>query len=170
MHHNIFMRTAFLSLGSNMGNREANLRSAVPRLSTDNVRVSKVSSLYETVPVGETAEPVPNYLNVVVEIQTDLLPDQLLHHTQSVEIAEGRTATYRWGPRVIDIDILLLDDLVIDSVTLSIPHPRMRERAFTLIPLVEIAPLAAMPDGILVNDLLDASDVAEQIIQLVGEW
>ncbi|MEP6755978.1 MAG: 2-amino-4-hydroxy-6-hydroxymethyldihydropteridine diphosphokinase [Chthonomonadales bacterium] len=168
--YNTSMRTVYLSIGSNIGDREANLRSAVARLKRNELQVVTVSSIYETSPVGETAIPVDGYLNIAAKIVTDLEPAELLHHTQSVEIEEGRTPTFHWGPRKIDIDIILFGDLTEETETLSIPHPRMQERAFVLIPLLEIDPKIELPGGVPVKELLDLLDVSGQVVERVGAW
>src|SRR2546423_12958246 len=98
--------TIYLSLGSNVGDREANLRHALDRLNSHSLRITRVSSIYESSPVGETPEPVPDYLNLALQAETILGAEELLDYTQSVESAVGRIPTYRWGPRVIDVDIL----------------------------------------------------------------
>jgi 2-amino-4-hydroxy-6-hydroxymethyldihydropteridine diphosphokinase len=164
------MATAYLSLGSNLGDRAANLREALGRLDKGGaVRVTAVSSLYETAPVGETPEPVPAYLNLVARVETELPPEELLLHTQAVERAGGRAPTFRWGPRVIDIDIALYDAISVVTETLTIPHPRLRERAFVLRPLVEVAPGLRLPDGTTVKSLLGQPVVAAQEVRLWEE-
>jgi 2-amino-4-hydroxy-6-hydroxymethyldihydropteridine diphosphokinase len=141
------MPTAYLSLGSNLGDRAANLRAALESLESAELHITAVSSIVETVPVGETTEPVPDYLNLVAEAETSLPPEALLIHTQSVEKALGRVPTFRWGPRIIDIDILVYDQVTLESERLTIPHPRLFERAFALLPLAELAPDLRFPDG-----------------------
>lgn len=130
------MARIYLSLGSNMGDREANLEEAVNRLE-EKVRVRKVSSLYETEPWGFTDQD--RFLNIVLEGETDLVPPDLLDFTQSVEKAMKRVKTRVYGPRNIDVDILLYGDVEMDEDRLTIPHPKMKERAFVLIPLQEVA-------------------------------
>ena len=109
----------------------------------EGVCVVSRSSLFETRPVGETDQPL--FLNAAAGVETTLSPRELLGLIQKIEKEIGRTPTYRWGPREIDIDILLFDDLVINEEGLTIPHPRMHERAFVLVPLAEIAPEAVHP-------------------------
>lgn len=135
-------RQVFLSLGSNLGDRAGNLRAALSALRREMV-VTRVSSLWDTKPVGEVAQP--DFLNLVVEGRTDLAPTALLSTVKRIERAVGRRPTYRWGPRVLDIDIVLYGDLVVDLPELVIPHPAMVERAFVLAPLAEIAPRAIEP-------------------------
>jgi 2-amino-4-hydroxy-6-hydroxymethyldihydropteridine diphosphokinase len=132
----------YLSLGSNVGDREGNLRAAVAQLRSA-IRVEAVSSLYETEPVGVTDQPA--FLNLAVAAHTDLAPRQLLEAVKRVERRVGRKPTYRWGPRVIDIDIVLYDALILETPELTLPHARLAERAFVLVPLAEIAPEAVEP-------------------------
>ncbi len=131
-----------LSLGSNLGNREANLDAAVSRLATQ-VRIDALSSLYETDPMG--VEEQPAFLNRVVTGTTRLLPADLLKLVKHIEREIGRVETFRWGPRLIDIDIVLFGDLVLSTADLTIPHPEMHHRAFVLVPLAELAPDTTHP-------------------------
>lgn len=129
----------FLSLGSNLGDRRGNLRAAVGALRrTPGVRVTRVSSVYETAPQGVTDQP--DFLNLVVAIETTLAARELLAAVKEIETRLGRTAGRRWGPRVVDIDILLLGDDHIREDGLTVPHPRMLERAFVMAPLAELEP------------------------------
>lgn len=133
--------TAYLGLGSNLGQREANLAQAVHFVSRcRQMQVLRSSSIYETEPWGFTDQPT--FLNAVVEVSTRLEPASLLELAKTVEAEVGREPTFRWGPRLIDVDILLYADQVIhqDNPDLQIPHPRMSERAFVLVPLAELAP------------------------------
>lgn len=161
----VHMLTAYLSLGSNLGEREHNLREAIERLKTKGARVEAVSRVYETAPIGDTQEPVPHYLNCVVRLATSLPPNALLQHTQSVERAGGRVPSFHWGPRSIDIDILLYDGVTIETDSLTIPHPRLVERAFVLRPLADVAPDLVLPDGQALRDLLAKPLVQEQNIE-----
>ncbi len=161
------MPTVYFCLGSNLGDREQNLKNAILALNSNVTRVTAVSSIYESTPVGVTEHPVPDYLNLVVQVETDLSPIELLDATQSVENLGGRTPTFRWGPRTIDIDILLYGDSTVDCERLTIPHPRMKERLFTLEPLLEIVPTACLPDGTEVNMLAIAETVANQKLKLM---
>lgn len=137
---------AFLGLGSNVGERFANLQAAVDALDDDRrTRVDAVSSVYETDPVGGP-EQGPFY-NVAVRVATRRSPRSLLALCQDVETALGRERTVRWGPRTIDVDILLYADQTVSRKDLEIPHPRLTERAFALVPLMEVAPGEALPDG-----------------------
>ena len=137
---------AFLGLGSNVGDRLSALQSAVDLVhARPGVRVDAVSSVYETEPVGGPAQDP--YLNLAVRIATRRSPKRLLAGCQAVEQALGRVRTVRWGPRTIDIDVLLYEQRVVATRRLEIPHPRLTERAFVLIPLIEVAPGATLPDG-----------------------
>lgn len=132
------MKTAYLALGSNIGDREANLRDAVRRLGTEDLRVTRRSSLYETAPRDMLDQP--SFLNAVVEAETSLFPMQLLARIHKIENEMGRRRLTPKGPRNIDIDILFYERSIIDSAALEVPHPRIGERAFVLEPLAEIAP------------------------------
>ena len=132
------MARVFLALGTNLGDRESNLAEAVERLGAC-VTVLQVSPTYETDPWGVLDQP--DFLNQVLEAETDLAPHDLLRCTSAVQEMMGRkTDVVRYGPRLIDIDILFYDDLVFASYSLTIPHPRLVERAFVLVPLADIAP------------------------------
>jgi len=133
----------YLSLGGNIGDRAANLAQAVEQIEAGGVTVSRLSSVYETEPVGLREQPW--FLNLVCAGETGLSPTDLLDMLQKVEARMGRVRTVRWGPRPIDLDILLYGDTILDAPRLTIPHPRMAERAFVLVPLVEIAPEAWHP-------------------------
>ena len=140
------MPVAYLGLGSNLGNRKANLDQAVELLKAHpGIQINKVSSYYETEPVGYTDQP--DFLNAAVEIETELSPRELLNTVLDIENKMGRKRTIRWGPRVIDIDILLYGTGQIEEEGLQIPHPRMMERRFVIEPLSEIAPELKLPDG-----------------------
>jgi 2-amino-4-hydroxy-6-hydroxymethyldihydropteridine diphosphokinase len=135
---------AFIALGSNLGDRERNIRGALGRLEGAGVRVVKVSSLLENPAVGGPGGS-PDFLNAVAELETSLGAHGLLDRLLGVEAELGRVRTVKWGPRVIDLDILLYGDRVIDSPRLSVPHPEMRSRRFVLVPLAEIAPEVVHP-------------------------
>lgn len=135
-------KNAYLSLGSNVGDREANLRNAVTRLGTLG-EVTRVSSFYETEPVEFTEQPW--FLNIAAELHTELAPRQLLTAILKIEGEMGRQRTQPKGPRLIDIDIVLFGSTVISDRELVIPHPAMHERKFVLAPLEEIAAEAQHP-------------------------
>ena len=131
------MSTAFLSIGSNLGNRMGNLKKALSLLSLhQSITVINVSSVYETDPVGFSQQD--DFLNLVCKIETDLSPIALLLYTQTIEQILFRERTIRFGPRTIDVDILTYDAIVMQTDELLLPHPRMSERAFVQIPLHEI--------------------------------
>ena len=139
--------TAYLGIGTNLGDKKANLRAAVMLLDSDeSVKVVAASSLYSTKPVG--VEDQPDFINAVIAVKTTLQPADLLKLCNNIELQLGRVRTIRWGPRVIDIDILLYNDAIIRDNDLIIPHSHMMERVFVLIPLAEIAPDVILPGGI----------------------
>ena len=133
---------AYVGLGSNLGDRLAILRAAVLRLERLG-RIESVSSVYETDPVGY--EDQPPFLNAVVRLRTDLDPGTLLARLLAIEADLGRVRTFPNAPRTLDLDLLLSDDLILDAPNLTLPHPRLHERAFVLAPLAEIAPDVVHP-------------------------
>lgn len=150
---------AYLGIGSNLGDRLANLQAAVDGLNAEvGVRVRASSRVWETDPVG--GPPQPEFLNAVVAVRTELEPLPFLAACQRVEAALGRVRDVRWGPRSIDIDIELLDALTISDALLTVPHPRMTQRGFVLLPLLELNPKATLPDGTRLVDLRLGPDAA----------
>jgi len=128
---------AYIGLGSNLGDRLSNLQWAIDSLNrTEGIAVTALSHVYETAPIGGPEQP--DYLNAAIAIETDRDAGEVMEICLTVEKSIGRTRTVRWGPREIDIDILLYGTLCIESERLTIPHPRMHERAFVLIPLADI--------------------------------
>lgn len=128
---------AYIALGSNMGDREANLMSAIEALDAEpGIRVTGVSGIYETDPVGYTDQPA--FLNMAVAVRTELAPLELLRTQLRLESGLGRIRQVRWGPRTIDLDLLLYDNVRMDQEELTLPHPRMMERAFVLVPLHDV--------------------------------
>lgn len=154
---------AFLSLGANLGDRKATIGAALHALEEGGARMIRRSSFYETAPVGKTDQPW--FLNMAVEVESALSPRDLLALCERVEHALGRVRTERWGPRPIDIDILMYDGVATATPELVLPHPRMTERAFVLLPLLEIAPDATLPDGRPVRAFLD--NVSDQDVRRV---
>jgi len=132
------LKIVYLGLGSNIGDREAMIESALAALDGPDLRLLRKSSLYETEPIGFRDQGW--FLNMVAEFETDLFPKQLLLRMQKVELSMGRVRTIKNGPRNIDIDILLYGNAVVKTGDLEIPHPRYRERRFTLAPLAELNP------------------------------
>ncbi|MGH9660621.1 MAG: 2-amino-4-hydroxy-6-hydroxymethyldihydropteridine diphosphokinase, partial [Bryobacteraceae bacterium] len=131
------MKTVYLSLGSNLGDREMHLQGAIDGLAAAGVRVLRVSPVYETAPVG--GETQPWFLNAVVEAETELMPMQLLARMQRIEHAFGRRRRAPNTPRTLDIDILLFGKTtIVDSARLTMPHPRFHERRFVLAPLADL--------------------------------
>lgn len=142
----------YLGLGTNMGDRQANLEQALGLLG-ERLRIDRVSSIYETEPVGY--ENQPPFLNAVCRGQTDIGPLQLLSLVKGIEATMGRVPNFTDGPRLIDIDIIIFDKLVMVDPELTIPHPRMAERAFVLVPLAEIAPDLVHPfSGESIEDMI----------------
>src|SRR5512134_270292 len=136
------MPVVFVGIGSNLGNRAENCATAIREMSNF-AKISAVSSIYETEPVGR--ENQPDFINCITKIETGLSPYELLLSLLSVENKLGRKHTQKWGPRIIDLDILFYDDLIVDSGELTIPHPRAHLRRFVLEPLSEIAPDFVLP-------------------------
>ena len=148
--------TATLGLGSNVGERLENLRRAVGLLQrAPQIRVIRSSRVYETKPIGP---PQPDYLNAVVQIETTVTPPALLAACRRVEDRMGRVRGERWGPRVIDVDVLTYAREVVDEPGLLIPHPRMHERAFVMVPLLELDDDPALPGGRSARDIRFGSE------------
>ncbi len=151
MSHNIY-----LALGTNTGDRLANLRAAIRSLPPQ-VIVRAESSIYETEPWGYTAQPA--FLNMALHAETDFSALELLTHLKRLEQTLGRVPSFQNGPRLIDMDILFYDDLTLETLTLVIPHPRLHERAFVLVPLMDIAPGLIHPGlGLSVAQLVETVD------------
>jgi len=137
------MSVVYIGIGSNTGDREVNVRTALKRFRQKGIMIKQESSRYETEPWGVRDQP--GFLNMAVQIETELEPEELLQTLKDIETEMGRERTFRWGPRIIDLDILLFDNLVVDGEDLKIPHPLMQERDFVLKPLAEIAPKVKHP-------------------------
>ena len=150
--------TVYLSLGSNMGNRAANLKEAIAALPPQ-MEVKAKSKVYETPPWGYTEQQ--KFLNQVVMVTTYVEPIPLLKHLKRLEVALGRKPTFQYGPRLIDIDILFYDDLIMESDVVAIPHPRLHERGFVLTPMMDIAPDLPHPiNHKTIRELIASCDVS----------
>ena len=150
---------AYLGLGTNLGDRESYLAQALKELGgLPTMEIGAVSSIYETAPVGLTDQP--DFLNLVVSVRTTLSPRELMDALLNIENKMGRVRTVRWGPRVIDLDLLLFGDVRVGVPGLSVPHPRLRERSFVLIPLAEIA-----PDLIFPGEKMTIKKLAEKLLE-----
>lgn len=133
------MTEVLISLGSNVGNRRENINKAIDMLAEyKEIQVTEISSYYETEPIGYVDQE--KFINAVLSLETSYTPWKLLRLLQNIEQALKRKRSVRWGPRTIDLDIIFFGDLIIESKDLTVPHPRLTERAFVLIPLVEIMP------------------------------
>jgi 2-amino-4-hydroxy-6-hydroxymethyldihydropteridine diphosphokinase len=152
----VSVRLGYLGLGSNVGRREAHLRAAVEALPEHGVDVEAVSSLYETEPVGEILDQ-PDFLNAVIRVRTELEPDQLLDVCKAIEVEQGRMfGGPRHGPRPLDVDLLLLGEVELETERLTLPHPEVPSRRFVLEPLLELDPELALPDGTRLDEALEA--------------
>lgn len=132
------MATVYIGIGSNLGKRRYNCEKAIKKIKEKGIVVKKISSMYETKPWGLKEQPL--FINMVVEIETKINPEELLKMLKEIEVEMGRKETLRWGPRIIDLDILLYNNEIIDQEDLKIPHPFLHQRDFVLLPLSEIAP------------------------------
>ncbi len=146
------MPRAYLGLGANLGDRLTSLQRAVDLLAAEGVRASASSRVWETEPVGGPAGQ-PAFLNAVVRVETSLSPEDLLAACHRVESELGRVRDVRWGPRTIDVDVLLYDDVTTTEPDLAIPHPRMTERLFVVLPLLDIDPDPTLPGGVHLLDV-----------------
>lgn len=147
------IRRCFIGLGSNLEDPISQVSEALKELAQiPNTRVLKQSQLYRSDPVGPPGQP--DYINAVAELETELNPNELLDALQSIEQAHQRRRLVRWGPRTLDLDILLIDREQIATERLSVPHPYMHEREFVLYPLAEIAPELQLPNGESLDSLL----------------
>jgi 2-amino-4-hydroxy-6-hydroxymethyldihydropteridine diphosphokinase len=154
----------YILFGSNLGDRRERIESGLRRMEESGVRFTAQSSIYETEPVG--LDDQPWFLNLVARGETTLLPRRLLAACQDAEAAEGRVPTARFGPRTLDVDVLLYGTRQIDEPDFTVPHPRMHERRFVLVPLVEIAADLADPrDGRRFADILAGLDEGKKVLK-----
>jgi 2-amino-4-hydroxy-6-hydroxymethyldihydropteridine diphosphokinase len=163
---------AYIGLGSNLGERESLLKSAIEQLAQlPETRLGRVSSLYDTAPVGELDQP--NFLNAVAQLETALTARQLLWNLLLIERRLGRVrhAAQRYGPRTIDLDLVLFGDQVIDTIDLKVPHPEYHRRAFVLVPLAEIEPKLVHPVlGLTPAELLERVEARPAVRRMSRLW
>lgn len=156
-------RVGYLGLGSNVGDRESHLRAAVTGLRKHGVEVDAISSTYETEPVGEVLEQ-PDFLNAAIRIGTELEPEELLDVCKAIEMEQGRVlGGRRHGPRPLDVDLLLLGDIELETERLTLPHREVTSRRFVLAPLLELDPALALPDGTRLADALDGLGPGQRV-------
>ncbi|MBK8295630.1 MAG: 2-amino-4-hydroxy-6-hydroxymethyldihydropteridine diphosphokinase [Solirubrobacterales bacterium] len=161
-------RTAYLGLGSNIGDRYGHLNAAISALRDHSLAIDAVSSAYETEPVGEILDQ-PDFLNAAVRVTTELDPEALLDLLKEVEAERGReTGLPRHSPREIDIDLLLLGDIEFESERLTLPHREVTSRRFVLVPLLELDPDLTLPSGQRLEDELAALPKADDAVRLAG--
>ena len=159
-------RIGYLGLGSNVGERAAHLRAALDLLPGPGAEVDAVASAYETEPVGEILDQ-PDFLNAAARIRTDLEPLDLLDACKAIEVEQGRMfGGPRHGPRPLDVDVLLLGEIELESERLTLPHPQVTSRRFVLVPLLELDPDLALPDGTRLSEALAALE--GERVQRVG--
>jgi len=157
---------AYIALGANLGDRESSLQEALRRLSADpTLHIREISPVYETAPVGYTDQPA--FLNMTASVETELSPVALLRRLLEIEQAMGRVREFRNGPRNIDLDLLVVDDIEMNTPELVLPHPRMGQRAFVLVPLRDIWP---EEERFPWQRELDAMSLAEEGITQWAEW
>ena len=153
----------YLGLGSNVGDRAGHLRAAVELLAEHGVEVEAVSSSYETEPVGEILDQ-PDFLNAAARISTELEPETLLDVCKAIEVEQGRMfGGPRHGPRPLDLDLLLLGELELETERLTLPHPQVTSRRFVSVPLLELDPELALPDGTSLSEALAALGEGERV-------
>ncbi|MDX6595371.1 MAG: 2-amino-4-hydroxy-6-hydroxymethyldihydropteridine diphosphokinase [Solirubrobacterales bacterium] len=157
------MPTGYLGLGSNVGDSAGHLRAAIELLGERGVEVEAVSSAYVTEPVGEILDQ-PDFLNAAIRIRTELGPEELLDVCKSVEAERGRPfETPRHSPRPLDVDLLLLGDIELQTERLTLPHPEVTSRRFVLAPLLELDPTLTLPDGTRLADALAALPAGQRV-------
>jgi len=159
-------RVGYLGLGSNVGDRESHLRAAVAALGERGVDVQASSSMYETEPVGEVLDQ-PDFLNAAVRISTELEPEDLLDVCKAIEAEQGRMlGGPRHGPRPLDVDVLLLGDLELETERLTLPHSQVSNRRFVIAPLLELDPDLALPGGTRLDEALERLGPGQRVHRL----
>ena len=160
------MTGGFLGLGSNVGDRLAHLRAAVQALPEHGVQVKAASSVYETEPVGEILDQ-PDFLNAAIRIETELGALELLDACKAIEVEQGRMfGGPRHGPRPLDVDVLLLDGVELESERLTLPHAQVTSRRFVLVPLLELDPELRLPDGTALSEALEGLGRGERAVKI----
>lgn len=161
--------TAYIGVGSNLGDRRENMRRAVRLLAEmGEITVKRVAPLYRTAPLG--VEDQPEFFNSVVEVRTALPPRELLARLLKTEASLGRVREKRWGPRLIDLDLLLYDDLQLATPELTLPHPRLTERAFVVVPLSQLVPEMLLPGGFKAVELAGRLQKHQRVEKVAEEW
>lgn len=156
----MYDNTIFLSLGSNIGNRKENLKKAIQFLKKNNIKIKKISSIYETEPIGYKNQPF--FYNLCLVGKTDLKPEKLLKTLKKIEKEIGRKNGIKWGPRIIDIDILFYNNIIFKKRNLKIPHPEILKRKFVLVPLYELNKNYIHPEEkTTIKDLFKKTDLKE---------
>jgi 2-amino-4-hydroxy-6-hydroxymethyldihydropteridine diphosphokinase len=156
-------RVGYLGLGSNVGDRVSHLQAVIAGLRDQGVEVDGVSSTYETEPVGEVLDQ-PDFLNAAVRIRTELEPEELLDLCKAIEVEQGRVlGGRRHGPRPLDVDVLLLGDVELETERLTLPHPEVTSRRFVLAPLLELDPELSLPDGTRLREALDGLGPGQRV-------
>jgi len=161
-------RLGYLGLGSNVGERESHLRAAISGLRDHAVEVEAISSTYETEPVGEVLDQ-PDFLNAAIRIRTALDPEELLDVCKAIEVEQGRVlGGRRHGPRPLDVDLLLLGDVELETERLTLPHPEVTSRRFVLAPLLELDPDLSLPDGTRLEAALEGLGPGQRVNRVGG--
>ncbi len=137
------MHSAIIAIGTNLGNKKKNIETAIKKIAQKGINVTKQAKFYETAPYGYMEQPA--FLNTAIEIKTDLSPKKLLDTLLKIENEMGRVRKVHWGSRIIDLDIIFFDNLIIDEKNLKVPHPDMQNRIFVLKPLMDISPYRVHP-------------------------
>jgi 2-amino-4-hydroxy-6-hydroxymethyldihydropteridine diphosphokinase len=159
------MNNVYFSIGSNIGNKKENLKNAINLLQKNNINIKKISSVYKTEPIGIKKQPY--FYNICVKAKTDLTPQKILKIIKKIEKKLGRTKNIKWGPRIIDIDILFYNNIILYAKNLKIPHPEIKKRKFVLIPLYEIDKKIYHPvEKKTIKNMLKNKNLKEKIIRI----